>query len=107
MPNNISLTVRLSHELNTQLKVVSKKLGMTRTNLLRGVIHDILPKEEVLDFSSPADERDRFVLNVNELTHSILQDACEKHAQPMNAVMTAVAHLALARAARWLPPTEK
>jgi len=91
-----------------QLKAASKRLGMTKTNLLRGVIHDILPKDDVvLDFSAPSDERDRFVLNVNQLTHSILQGVCEKHSQSMNAVITAVAHLALERAATWLLPTEK
>ncbi len=38
--NDISLTVRLPHELNIRLKTASKEVGVTKTNLIRSAIHD-------------------------------------------------------------------
>lgn len=103
MPNNISLTVRLPHDLNVQLQACAKELGMTKTNLLRGAIHDFLTVDDiVLDFSAMPGAKDRLVLNVNQITHSILEAACKKHSQSMNAVITAVGVLALERSAKWL-----
>lgn len=103
MANDISLTVRLPHTLNQQLKEVSKALGMTKTNLLRGAIHDFLAKGNViLDFTPVQDKKDRLVLNVNQLTHEILMNSCQQHSQSMNAVITAVGILALERATNWL-----
>lgn len=103
MPNNISLTVRLPHELNSQLQLAAKEVGVTKTNLLRSAIHDFLTTDAVvLDFSPTPGAKDRLVLNVNQITHSILEAACRKHSQSMNAVVTAVAILALERATKWL-----
>lgn len=103
MPNDISLTVRLPHELNIQLQSSAKKLGMTKTNLLRAAIHDFLTKDDVhLDFSIESTARDRIVLNVNQITYNILETTCEKYSQSMNAVITAVGVLALERSTTWL-----
>lgn len=94
--NNFPLTIRLPHELNVQLQEAAKKLGMTRTDLLRIAIHFILPNNtELLDFSVWNGKKDRLVLNVNQLTLNILQDICDKYSQSMNSVVTAVAILAL------------
>ena len=103
MANDISLTVRLPHTLNSQLQTVSKELGMTKTNLLRSAIHDFLVADKVtLDFSASTDTKDRLVLNINQITYSILENACKKHSQSMNAVVTAVGVLALERSTKWL-----
>ena len=103
MANNISLTVRLPHTLNTQLQAAAKALGMTKTNLLRSAIHDFLSVENVvLDFSATSDTKDRLVLNINQMTHTILENACRKHSQSMNAIITAVGFLALERSTTWL-----
>lgn len=104
MANSISLTIRLPHELNMQLTAISKEVGITKTNLLRSAINDFLTKDEfALDFSTNySGKSDRLVLNVNHLTHSILDNVCKKHGQSMNAVVTAVSILALERSAKWL-----
>jgi len=108
MANNISLTVRLPHELNKQLQSVAKEVGMTKTNLLRSTIHDCLTTEDVmLDFSPTSASRDRLVLNVNQITYNILENACKQHSQSMNAVVTAVAVLALERSTKWLQSTKR
>lgn len=105
--NNISLTIRLPHELNLQLTETSKKLGLTKTNLMRSAIHDFLTKSETkLDFSYSSNKKsDRIVLNVNQLTHSILQEACKTYDQSMNAIIIAVSLLALERSTKWLEST--
>ena len=99
MSNNFALTVRLPHNLNMELKTIAKEVGMTRTNLIRAAIHDFLPCDEInLDFSSePSVQKDRLVLNINALTYNILETACKKYNQSMNAVITAVSVLALER----------
>ena len=103
MANDISLTVRLSSQLSKQLQSVAKELGMTKTNLLRSAIHDFLVVDDVaLDFSVSPGEKDRFVLNVNQITYSLLESTCKKHSQSMNAVIGAVGVLALERATKWL-----
>ncbi|MEG1259280.1 MAG: hypothetical protein RSD12_09675 [Akkermansia sp.] len=104
MANDISLTVRLPHQLNIQLGAISKEVGITKTNLIRSAIHDFLPSSEYeLDFAAyPADKRDRLVLNVNQTTCGILENACQSHGQSMNSIVTAVSVLALERAAKWL-----
>ena len=105
--NNIALTIRLPHELNTQLTEISKKLGITKTNFIRSAIHDFLTvKEPNLNFSYPSKKSDRLVLNVNQLTHSILQEACQTYQQSMNAVVIAVSILALERSTKWLQSTQ-
>lgn len=106
MANNISLTVRLPHELNSQLQDIAKKIGMTKTNLLRSAIHDFLTEDSVsLDFSPVSGPKDRLVLNVNQITNNILENACKKHSQSMNAIVTAVGVLALERSTKWLQST--
>lgn len=106
MANDISLTVRLPHELNARLQSVAKELGMTKTNLIRFAIHDFLTTDDVLlDFSVTAGPKDRLVLNVNKITQGILETACNKHSQSMNAVVTAVSVLALERSTKWLEST--
>lgn len=103
MANDISLTIRLPHELNMQLQLAAKEVGVTKTNLLRSAIHDFLTEDKVtLNFSSAPGIKDRLVLNVNQITYNILEAACERHSQSMNAVVTAVGVLALERAAKWL-----
>lgn len=103
MANDISLTIRLPHELNMQLKTAAKAAGFTKTNLIRMAIHDFLTGSDTeLDFSPNPDKKDRLVLNVNPYLHSILEDTCEKYGQSMNAVVTAVSILALERASKWL-----
>ena len=104
---NISLTIRLPHELNTQLTVISKKLGVTKTNFIRSAIHDFLTiKESDLNFSYSSKKTDRLVLNVNQLTHNILQEACQTYNQSINAIVIAVSILALERATKWLQSTQ-
>lgn len=106
MANDISLTIRLPHELNTQLQEVAKALGVTRTNLLRAAIHDFLATDSTsLDFSVVTGPKDRLVLNVNQLTYNLLERACEKYSQSMNAVVTAVGALVLERSIIWLQST--
>ena len=104
MSNNISLTIRLPHELSEQLKQTSKQLGTTRTGLIRSAIHDFLTKDEiVLDFSSTySDKSDRLTLNVNQVTRDILENACLKYNQSANAVVIALSALILERSAKWL-----
>lgn len=109
MANNISLTVRLPHELNTKLAEVSKDIGITKTNLIRSAIHDFLTSDKTaLDFSTNhVDTRDRLVLNINQITFDILEEACNKHGQSMNAIITATSILALERSSKWLQSTKK
>lgn len=109
MSNDISLTIRLPHELNTELTLVSKDVGMTKTNLIRITIHELLAKDEVkLDFSTDyAVAKDRLVLNVNQLTYDILNSACKKYDQSMNSVVIAVSAAALERSAKWLRLAKK
>lgn len=104
MTNNISLTVRLPHELNMQLKSVSTDIGVTKTNLIRSAIHDFLTADNInLNFSQiNSSKKDRLVLNVNQLTLNILEDACNNFGQSMNAIITAVSILALERSSKWL-----
>lgn len=108
MANDISITVRLPHELNIQLKAVSKEIGMTKTNLIRSAIHDFLTiDEKTLEFpSSDPSQKDRLVLNVNQLTYSILENTCKKYNQSMNAVIIAVSALSLERSSKWLQATQ-
>lgn len=104
--NNISLTVRLPHELNARLAEVSKKLGVTKTNLIRSSIHDFLTVSETKpDFSYSSKKTDRLTLNVNPLTHNILKEACQTYNQSMNAIVIAVCLLALERSTKWLQST--
>lgn len=108
MANNISLTIRLPHELNKQLQTAAREIGVTRTNLLRSAIHDFLGKNATpLDFTEYPGDKDRLVLNVNQLTYSMLQRACETYDQSMNAVVTAVGLLALERSTKWLQATRQ
>ena len=104
MANDISLTVLLPHELNLQLKTLSKDIGMTKTNLIRSAIHEFLTLEDInLDFSQGHDDkRDRLVLNVNQLTFNILEASCKKHNQSMNSIITATSILALEHFSKWL-----
>ncbi len=103
MENDISLTIRLPHELNIQLKTAAKTTGFTKTNLIRMAIHDFLTVADTkLDFSPNPDKKDRLVLNVNPYLHGILENACKKYGQSMNAVVTAVSILALERASKWM-----
>ena len=107
MANNISLTIRLPHELNTKLKAISKDVGMTKTNLIRIVIHELAKGQVELDFSpDSSSNRDRLVLNVNQLTYDILDNACKQYNQSMNAVVTAICAAALEYSAKWLQATE-
>lgn len=103
MPNNISLTIRLPHDLNMQLQSCAQELGVTKTNLLRGAVHDFLTVDGItLNFSAVPGTKDRLVLNVNQITYNILESACEKHGQSVNAVVTAIGLLAVERSAKWL-----
>lgn len=96
--NDISLTIRLPHELNTKLKEISKQLGITKTSLIRSAIHDFLTVSNTkLDFSYSSEKSDRLVLNVNKLTYNILQEACQTYNQSMNAIVIAVSLLVLER----------
>jgi hypothetical protein len=107
--NDIPLTIRLPHELNVELTATCKKLGMTKTNCLRGVIHDLVDNDvHRLVFSFQGNgEKDRMVFNVNQLTYNILDSICKKHDQSMNAVVTAVSLLALERSSKWLQSISK
>lgn len=108
MSNNISLTVRLPHELSVKLQAAGKELGMTRTNLIRSAIHDFLINDaSTLNFSAIPGSKDRLVLNINQITYDILENACKEHSQSMNAVITAVSILALERATKWLQSTKQ
>lgn len=104
MANTISLTVRLPKELSQKLKTISKEIGITRSNLIRLAIHDFLLKDAPkLDFNTTyTKETDRFVLNINTITQNILEDACKKYNQSMNAIITAVSILALERSTKWI-----
>jgi antitoxin component of RelBE/YafQ-DinJ toxin-antitoxin module len=108
MPNTISLTIRLPHELNTELTAIAKSLGMTKTNLIRSAIHDILTSDEpALDFSGEfSGKRERMVLNINQLTYDILEKSCKKYNQSMNSVVVAVSIIALERSSKWLESTQ-
>lgn len=108
MANSISLTIRLPHELNAQLSLISKEVGMTKTGIIRSAIHDFLTTDSYLLNFAPnySNKDDRLVLNVNPLTHSILEDACKIHNQSMNAMVTAVSILALERSTKWLQSTK-
>lgn len=107
MANDISLTIRLPHELNAELKKTAKDVGVTKTNFIRCAIHDFLTVDTItLKFpQNPSPQKDRLVLNVNQLTYSILKNACEKYNQSMNAIVIAVSILALERSTKWLQST--
>lgn len=106
MNNDLSLTVRLPRDLSRQMKSVCQKLGMTRTNLIRSAIHDFLTVDGIqLDFPDYTGEKDRLVLNLNQLTYDILNTACQRYNQSMNAVIVAISVLALERASKWLQAT--
>lgn len=103
MANDISLTIRLPHTLNVKIQAISKELGITKTNLLRSAIHDFLtPNNMSLNFPDISDTKDRLVLNINQMTYDILENTCKQYSQSMNAVVTAVAFLALERSTKWL-----
>lgn len=92
MPNNnISLTVRLPRSLSEELKTTAKKLGMTKTNLIR--ISILQSKEQRVKLSFPSDnsfaEKDRIVLNINEYVNDVLSELCEDHNQSMNTIIIA------------------
>lgn len=108
MGNNISITVRLPHELNTQLKSVSKEIGVTKTNLIRSAIHDFLTEDnnDINVSSDYTGNSDRLVLNVNSLTYGILDNACKKYNKSMNAIIISVSILALERSTKWLQSTQ-
>lgn len=109
MANEISLTVRLPHDLNQKLTKIAKEIGMTKTNLIRSAIHDFLTANQTnLDFSENyIGKRDRLVLNVNQITYNILEATCNQYNQSMNAVITVVSYLALERSSKWLQATQK
>lgn len=104
MSNNISLTVRMPCELNEKLTSSSKALGMTKTNLIRMAIHELPKGNDIeLDFSQNiTDKKYRLVLNVNQLTYDILENACKKYNQSMNAIVIAISYYALELSAKWL-----
>ena len=106
--NDITLTIRLPKQLDDKLKDSAKKVGMPKSTLIRICIHDFLVDSFIpLDFTPIEGDKRRMTLDVNELTKSILDDACSKYGQSMNAVVTAVSLLALERAAKWLQSTAK
>lgn len=109
MANDISLTVRLPHELNVQLTTIAKEVGMTKTNLIRSAIHDFLTEDENnIDFSqNNVSQRDRLVLNVNQITYNILENTSKKYNESINSVITAVSVLALERSSKWLQSTKQ
>lgn len=102
--NNISVTVRLPHDLNEELKTTSTKVGMTKTNLIRLAIHECLAKgTEELQFPSEAcSQKDRLVLNINQTTLDLLNEASAKYGQSVNAVVTAVCLWGIEYYSRWL-----
>jgi len=102
--NDIPLTIRLPSELNLQLATASKFLGLTKTNLLRATIHHDLARDgENLRFTAPVSgKKHRLVFNVNRLTFEILENISARHGQTMNAVIVAVAMLAVELSATWL-----
>lgn len=104
MLNNIPITVRLPIELNDRLTVNAKALGVTKTNLIRMAIHELPKSDEIaLDFSQNfTDKKYRLVLNVNALTYDILENACKKYEQSMNAVVIAIGYFALDISAKLL-----
>lgn len=109
MINNISLTIRIPHQMNTKLLSLSKEIGITKTNLIRSSIHDFLTDNStILNFDLlNNDKKDRIVLNVNQLTYDILTETCEKYNQSMNSVVIAVIYLALERSSKWLQSIQK
>lgn len=108
MTNSIPLTVRLPHELNIKLKSVSKDVGMTKTNLIRIAIHEFAKGKITIDFSSNfSTDKDRLVLNVNQLTYDILDNTCKQYNQSMNAVVTEICVAAIEYASKWLQATER
>lgn len=108
MANDISLTVRLPKELSINLKTSAKRIGMTKTNLIRSTIHELAKNKSPLEFSEDsASDRDRMVLNVNQITYDILEGFCQQYNQSMNAVVTAVCVEALKNATRWIQLLEQ
>lgn len=102
--NNISVTVRLPHDLNEELKTTSAKVGMTKTNLIRLAIHECLAKgTDKLQFSEKScPQKDRLVLNINQTTLDLLNEASVKHGQSVNAVVTSVCIWGIEYYSRWL-----
>lgn len=106
--NNISVTVRLPHELNLQLTSISKEMGVSKTSFIRTAVRDFLTTDPALDFSvNSSDNRDRLVLNLNPITYEILKYACNKYNQSANAVIVAVTAFALECSAKWLQSVKK
>ena len=103
MANDISLTIRLPHEINENLKIEAKRLGFTRTSLIRIAIHELFAKGKItLDFSQKySADKDRLVLNINQLTNDILHNTCEQYGQAMNSVVTAICAAALKYCSKW------
>lgn len=101
--NDISLTIRLPHEINLELANLSKNLGITKTNLIRNFIHELSENNASLVFANTFEKykKDRIVLNVNKLTHDILLDYSKKYDQSINSVVIAVCILSLNNS-KWL-----
>jgi predicted DNA-binding protein len=102
--NDISLTIRLPHQLNNELITTAKKMGLTRTNLIRTAIHEFLTADDFV-FNIPfeyEDRKARMVLNVNPLTYGILESACHKYDQSMNSIVIAISIRAVEQYTIWL-----
>lgn len=105
MGNDVSLTVRLPKDLNSELTNLSKKLGITKVNLLRFAVHYFLqdkPTTLTFDTSIVEDEKFRFAFNVNRTAYELLNSASEEYGQSINSVVTSIAFLALKHYSRYL-----
>lgn len=104
MSNDISLTVRIPKDLNTELTKLAKELGVTKVNLLRFAIHLFLSEKPTeLTFSDiSSEDRFRFVFNTNQVTYNLLVKASEKYGQPINSILNSISVLALEHYSKYL-----
>ena len=103
MDDVVALTVRLPSKLSDDLVAVSKKLRITRTNLLKISIHAFsIDDEAVLDYESNAatSSRKRVVLKLGRFLYDIVERESKSSGQSINAVIVAIGHYNLLRVAR-------
>lgn len=88
MSNNISLTLRMPHELDKELSSISTFIGITKSNLIRESIHRCLCKDyEYKDYFPETPNEYRIALNINENTYKILENYSNSKNISMNSAI--------------------
>lgn len=90
MSNSISITMRISETLDSQLNTIKKVLGFSKTTLIRLSIHEFLDCDELNDIHDLVDNEiktKRLVFNTNKYSYSILKRQSEKYNISVNSLL--------------------